>query len=146
MTAGGVGFDQHDAEADRLIGRGPDLDVLAVIFAQLGFERRGRSGAHRGGDADTFHSRRADLRLERVEIGANAGAARGAVGLIERAHAFEHRDMIAQAHVDLPRNLRGLILFARLIIEETGGGGGDGREEDDQPDEPDEQRQQPICP
>ena len=87
-----------------------------------------------------------DLRLKRAEIGADAGAAGGGVGLIERAHAFEDRDMVAQPHVELRRDAFGLVGFFGLIIEEAGTGRDDGREQNDQPDEPDQQRQQPICP
>ena len=87
-----------------------------------------------------------ESRLERAQIGADAETARGAVRLIERPHPFEYRDMVAQSHVDLCRDLRGLVGLAGLVVKETGGGGSDRRKQDDQPDETDQQRQQPISP
>ena len=92
------------------------------------------------------HPRRLHLRLQRGEIGADAGAAGGGVRLIKRAHTLEHRDMIVQPHIDLRRYTRRTIGFFRLIIQETCSRGGERCQKNDQPDKPDQQRQQPICP
>jgi len=146
VAARRIGFDQDDGKADRLVRRGPDRDGAAVIFAQHRLGGGGLPPPHRDADADPFHAGRAHLRLKRGEIGADAGTARSRVGLIERAHAFEHGDMVAKAHVDLHGEAARAVGLFRLIIEKARRGGDDRREQDDQPDEADQQRQQTICP
>src|SRR3546814_7016377 len=104
VAARGIGFDEYDRKADRLAGGGPDANVAAVILAQHRLGRRGGSLPHRHRDADALHPRRVDLRPQRREIGADAGAARPAVRLIEGAHPLPHRALIAPPPIELPRN------------------------------------------
>src|SRR3546814_7636750 len=85
-----------------------------------------------------------DLRPQRREIGADAGAARLAVRLIERAHAFQHRDMIAQPHVDLHRDAVGAVGLFAAIVEKARHRGEQRGDQYDETHAADGERQQPV--
>ena len=147
MTARGIGLDERDREADLLIGgRWPHLDIFSVILAELRFGEAGRAGREGGGYTDPFHARGTDLRLERRQISADARAARPGVRLVKRTDAFEHRDMVAQPHIDLHRDTRRLIGFLGLVVKKACGRRGERREQDDEANKAGEQAHQPICP
>ena len=141
-----VGFDKDDGKADRLACPRPDPDLLAIIFAQLRLGRGGGILLDRDGDADPLHPRRTHLRPQCREEGADPRPARRRVGLIERAHPFEHRELIAQPDVDLHRDAGRLLILLRLVVKETGDRRREGRCQDAEPDEADRKGHQPICP